>query len=117
MMGRCYPSMSEIEPGLFLGNCWSSYDRTLLETNDIDAVVSLTNAPHGRWCLTRQYVPRDRHKWLLCEDSSTKEPFIDMGHICEFIDHILHSETPGAVLVHCEYGVSRSPTIVIAYLM
>jgi hypothetical protein len=36
--------MSEVEPGLFLGNCWSSYDRILLEANDIDAVVSLTDA-------------------------------------------------------------------------
>ena len=55
MMGRrCYPSMSEVEPGLFLGNSWSSYDRILLETNDIDAVVSLTDAGHGRWALTRE---------------------------------------------------------------
>jgi hypothetical protein len=54
----------------------------LLETNDIDAVVSLTNAPHGRWFLTRQYVPRARHKWLLCEDfSDTGPPYPHGPHL------------------------------------
>jgi len=109
--------MSEIEPGLFLGNLKSCYYRPLLETNGINAIVSLTNIDPGAWVRTREYVPEDRHKWLLCEDSSTQDLLIHMGHICEFIDHMLQSESPGAVLVHCECGVSRSSTIVIAYLM
>ena len=46
--------MSEIEPGLFLGNSWSSYYRTLLETNGINAVVSLTDADLGRLGLQRE---------------------------------------------------------------
>jgi len=120
-MSRCYPSMSEIEPGLFLGNSWSCYYRPLFETNCINAMVSLTNIDLSAWPITRQYVPEDRHKWLLCQDSSTQDLLIHMSHICEFIDHMLQSESPGAVLVHCvvhcEYGVSRSPTILIAYLM
>jgi hypothetical protein len=32
-----------------------------------------------------------------------------MGHICEFIDHMLQSESPGAVLVHCEYILACHP--------
>jgi dual specificity phosphatase 12 len=116
-MSRTYPSMSEIEPGLFLGNCKSCYNRPLLEANDINAIVSLTNTDPGAWATTREYVSEDRHKWLLCQDSSTQDLLIHMDHICEFIDYMLQSESPGAVLVHCEFGVSRSPTIVIAYLM
>ena len=80
-------------------------------------MVSLTNIDLSAWPITRQYVPEDRHKWLLCQDSSTQDLLIHMSHICEFIVHMLQSESPRAVLVHCEYGVSRSPTIVIAYLM
>jgi len=112
-----YPSMSEIEPGLFLGNLKSCYYRPLLETNGINAIVSLTNTNLPAWASTRQYIPEDRHKWLLCQDSSTQDLLIHMDHVCEFIDRMLQSESPGAVLVHCKYGVSRSPTIVIAYLM
>ena len=80
-------------------------------------MVSLTNIDLSAWPITRQYVPEDRHKWLLCQDSSTQDLLIHMSHICEFIVHMLQSESPRAILVHCEYGVSRSPTTVIAYLM
>ncbi|KAN0078813.1 dual specificity phosphatase [Elaphomyces granulatus] len=110
-------SSKAIEPGLFLGNLKSCYYGALLKKNGINAIVSLTNVSLPAWASTRKYIPEDRHKWLLCQDSSTQDLLIHMDHICEFIDRMLQSESPGAVLVHCEYGVSRSPTIVIAYLM
>ena len=78
---------------------------TLLETNHINAVVSLTDAGLAAWATMREYVPRDRHLILFVRILQHKELLIHMGHICEFIDHMLHSESPGAVLVHCEQGV------------
>lgn len=43
------PSISEIEPGLFIGNAASSYDIPTLENNHINARVSLGNGKFGMW--------------------------------------------------------------------
>ncbi|KAK6530340.1 hypothetical protein TWF694_003696 [Orbilia ellipsospora] len=41
----------------------------------------------------------------------------DLARIYDHIDKYRSGETPGNVLVHCEQGISRSSTAVIAYLM
>jgi hypothetical protein len=118
-------SMSKIEPTLFLGDGRSSWNRELLEENRITAIVSLTNAPLGFWgTRTREFVLANRHMFIPCVDSSTQNLLIHMSDICDFIDKMLLPRQPSedlkeseVVLVHCDRGVSRSSTIVIAYLM
>lgn len=39
-----------------------------------------------------------------------------MSTVCDFIDNNFHPET-GRLLIHCEMGISRSTTMLIAYLM
>ncbi|RAL17086.1 dual specificity protein phosphatase family protein [Aspergillus homomorphus CBS 101889] len=104
-------------------------------------LVSLTDARWVWWnTITREAgVPEPRHKWVQCADSSTQDLLAHMSDICDFIDHMafpdlssLHSlpverkhetndERRGAaseaILIHCDLGKSRSPTIIIAYLM
>src|SRR5271167_537307 len=84
------PSISEIEPRLFLGNETSSYDIPTLEKNNITAIVSLVDSPisFGRIGL-RKYVPKNRHIWLECADSSTQNLLVHMGELCDFIDRML----------------------------
>lgn len=134
------PRMRQIVPGLFLGNVEASHNRAMLEENHINAIVSLTDA---RWVwrnsTTRNAgIPEDRHKWIQCVDSSTQDLLVHISGICDFIDQMTSTElgllsslsdedgletggpdgTPsGAILVHCDLGISRSPTIIVAYLM
>ncbi|KAE8151830.1 dual specificity phosphatase [Aspergillus avenaceus] len=131
--------MDKIMPGLYLGNVRSSCKRSMLEENRINAIVSLTDA---RWVWwngpTRNAgVPEHRHKWVQCADSSTQDLLVYMAGICDFIDAVASpvllsgglsgeerveceggdADASGAVLVHCDLGISRSPTVIIAYLM
>ncbi|KAJ6188241.1 hypothetical protein N7519_003149 [Penicillium mononematosum] len=102
--------MRQIVPGLFLGNVRASHRREMLQENHINAIVSLTTARWVWWNSTTRNagVPEHRHKWIQCADSSTQDLLAHMNDICE------PSE---AILIHCDLGISRSPTIIIAYLM
>lgn len=133
--------LREIVPGLFLGNVEASYKRDMLRENSINAIVSLTDARWVWWnSVTREAgIPEHRHKWVQCVGSSTQDLLVYMGDICDFIDQMAspslqssstlpvgHEQglkskprdaSSEAILIHCDLGISRSPTIIIAYLM
>ncbi|KAF2477154.1 dual specificity phosphatase, partial [Lindgomyces ingoldianus] len=133
--------MREIVPGLLLGNVEASHHREMLRENRINAIVSLTDARWVWWnSSTREAgVPERRHLWVQCGDSSTQDLLVRLSEICDFIDQMaapaLRSSTTlptrhapessvkpndppsEAVLVHCDLGISRSPTVIVAYLM
>ncbi|KAJ6003900.1 dual specificity phosphatase Yvh1 [Penicillium herquei] len=131
----------QIVPGLVLGNVEASYNRELLQENRINAIVSLTDARWVWWNTTTREagVPAHRHKWIQCADSSTQDLLAHMSGICDFIDQMASpalsslsslpvehkhdtnygpgGAPPEAILIHCDLGISRSPTVIIAYLM
>lgn len=133
--------MREIVPGLFLGNVEASCKRLMLQANRINAIVSLTEARSVWWNATTRSagIPENRHKWVQCADTSTQDLLALMSDICDFIDQMAspalqssftlpvehehelsgksRKASSGAILIHCDLGMSRSPTIIIAYLM
>lgn len=116
------PSISEIRPHLFIGNLYSTLYPETLQANKISAIVSLMDARHGKWGAPsiRSIMPEANHLYIPCLDSSTMDLLSFMNDVCDFIER--HSCSPDGdrdmnVLVHCREGISRSASIVIAYLM
>ncbi|KAK3681611.1 protein-tyrosine phosphatase-like protein [Podospora appendiculata] len=116
------PPITEIEDGLYIGDIESSHRVEILKAHNISAMVSVTAGGLAYWrrAKNRQIVSEDRHLYVPAQDSKTHDLLPDLARICDFIDRNRSSSPEpggGGVLIHCEMGVSRSATALIAYLM
>ena len=89
-------SISEIEPGLFIGNSRTSYDSATLRNNNIIAIVTIDN---GRFCQQSSgdegpVVPIDHHMLVPALDSSTQDLLVHMNETCDFIDRMFLTVKP-----------------------
>ncbi|OAX34111.1 phosphatases II [Rhizopogon vinicolor AM-OR11-026] len=103
---------SNLQPGsLYLGSMSATMDRELLSNHHITHVVQVLDVP---WLPISE---KDGFRCLridiLDKPSADLRPHLEGA--CQYIAHAL--QTGGNVLVHCQQGVSRSPAIVIAYLI
>ncbi|KAL4623014.1 hypothetical protein GN956_G19997 [Arapaima gigas] len=103
--------LSPILPFLFLGNERDAQDLELLLHLNIGFVVNVTT----HLPLYHLATGLVRYKRLPATDSSKQNLRQYFEEVFEFIEEA-HQSGRG-VLVHCQAGVSRSATIVIAYLM
>lgn len=94
--------------GLYLGNCNNAEDLTFFESEKIAAVLDLAG-------LSNQYAPEVCVRSIKAEDSE----YYDLSTVFdECFEYIHEHRTQGRnVFVHCVVGKSRSPAIVVAYLM
>lgn len=102
-------SISEIEPGLYVGDVTAAHNRSLLQKHGITHVVSAVLG------LPFPYPQEFTYHYAPLRDSvheSLEE------HLIPAIDFISRAIAGGGkVLVHCMKGASRSVSIAAAYLM
>ena len=104
-------TMTEILPGLYLGNARDAKDINLLKQNQIKSIINIsTSIP----CYYENEVLFDYLK-LPCNDSGQDNILDYFETTLKYINEKLSVKQN--VLVHCQGGISRSPSFIIGYLM
>lgn len=104
--------ISQVRPGLYIGSQKAEESSlSMLRDYGISSVLQLGTGP----------TMKPTHPSLLYKCMSVRdEDNVDLVRLLikekalDFIDQALHT---GAILIHCQVGMSRSATAVLAYLM
>lgn len=103
--------ISEILPGLYLGSSRDAEDLNVLRENQVKTIVNIsTSIPN--------YFENENHFEYLrlpCHDSPNQNIIQYFESTFEYIHQKLSMNKN--ILVHCQGGVSRSPSFIIGYLM
>ena len=97
--------MDQVTPRLFLGSRSDAANPALLKQHAIDAVLSLEPV---------RLIASVRCQLILQLKDRQPMPLATLEQAVDFI--ALQIEQGRRVLVHCQMGISRSPTLVLAYL-
>eukprot|EP00457_Paulinella_chromatophora_P001003 gb/GEZN01001005.1/.p1 GENE.gb/GEZN01001005.1/~~gb/GEZN01001005.1/.p1 ORF type:complete len:918 (+),score=114.87 gb/GEZN01001005.1/:511-3264(+) len=103
-----YTHCQQILPGLYIGGEDTSMDRKTLQDLHVAHILTCSKE--------RPKFPHDfSYLVLAVDDKPMSDIYCSFGKCYDFISDGL--EKGGAVLVHCEQGISRSAAIAIAYVM
>ncbi|TFK38299.1 protein-tyrosine phosphatase-like protein, partial [Crucibulum laeve] len=103
---------TRILPSLYIGPRSSASASSFITSHGISHILSIGSTPSPQ-------VPGVIYHRLSLTDSSSES--INIRRVCqkagEIIDAVGSARRGGNILVHCSAGISRSPTVVTAYLM
>ncbi|KAH7939872.1 hypothetical protein HPB52_018613 [Rhipicephalus sanguineus] len=101
---------TRILPFLFLGSQRDAQDPDLLASHNICYELNVSTS-----CPKPDFIPDAHFLRIPVNDSHADKLRPHFARACRFLDKV--RESSGCVLVHCLAGVSRSPTVAIAYVM
>lgn len=104
-------SLNLIEPNLYLSNLTAATDVPTLTKYGINYILTIDSCPLPRRILE---IKNLCSKFIQLSDVPSEDLLRHFEDTYAFIEEGVQK---GAVLVHCYFGVSRSATVVIAYLM
>lgn len=107
-------SVDEIEPRLWLGNATAARHIQFLKANQISFILTVDSFPIPAYVCSAS--ASLTNKYVHIADMARENLLEHFSECISFIEDALKDPEHG-VLVHCFYGVSRSSSIVIAYLM
>ncbi|XP_061386165.1 dual specificity protein phosphatase MPK-4-like [Musca vetustissima] len=105
-------SLDEIEPGLYLGNLTAATHMETLRSFNISYILTLDSIPLPQHITEASFLTT---KYIHIADMPKEDILHHLNTCYDFINEAL--TTGHNILVHCYFGVSRSSSAVIAYIM
>ncbi|XP_023179247.2 dual specificity protein phosphatase MPK-4 [Drosophila hydei] len=105
-------SIDEVETGLFLGNLTAATHMETLKAFKITHILTLDSVPLPQHIVEASFLTT---KYVQISDMPREDILQHLEACVQFIAGAL--EQQNNVLVHCYFGVSRSSSAVIAYMM
>jgi Icc-related predicted phosphoesterase len=104
-----FRSMQLVVPSIYLGSEYPADDVSYLRRMGITHIINCAGTPPG-------FPSEFSYHLVVVADSAEEDIAQHFSAAIQFIDSALQSPD-GKVFIHCQLGLSRSPSIVIAYLM
>ncbi|NWV22569.1 DS13B phosphatase, partial [Origma solitaria] len=109
--------VDQVWPNIYLGDAWAARSKTTLQSLNITHILNAADGPYSINTGARYYADLQIEYYGV---EAFDDPSFDLSvffyDAANFIGKALNS-SGGKVFVHCAMGVSRSATLVLAFLM
>ncbi|NWW73171.1 DS13B phosphatase, partial [Climacteris rufus] len=109
--------VDQVWPNIYLGDAWAARSKTTLQSLNITHILNAADGPYSINTGAKYYADLQiEYYGVEAFDDPSFDLSIFFYDAANFIGKALHS-SGGKVFVHCAMGVSRSATLVLAFLM